>query len=236
MKKQIFNLSIIGILLLTLFSCENLFSPKQDIPTNVIQTPTLQTNVATVKISSKMPRTVLPEAFTENTQGLTWKLTVSGVSGTCYAEEWTDTEDGSNTAYQNMLADSFTLATGTYKFSLSVDRVGNDGKRVLYSIIESQEIKLGTNVLNFEMKEATGDSAAPGSIDFTLNFPANVVSKAIATLHKWNSSENDFETQNPSDTNEILASNTNQSFLSSVNYTKENKDCKAKTKLLRLFL
>lgn len=222
MKKQIFNLSIIGILLLTLFSCENLFSPKQDIPTNVIQTPTLQTNVATVKISSKMPRTVLPEAFTENTQGLTWKLTVSGESGTCYTEEWTDTEDGSNTAYQNMLADSFTLATGTYKFSLSVDRVGNDGKRVLYSIIESQEIKLGTNVLNFEMKEATGDSAAPGSIDFTLNFPANVVSKAIATLHKWNSSENDFETQNPSDTNEILASNTNQSFLSSVNYTKEN--------------
>lgn len=222
MKKQIFNLSIIGILLLTLFSCENLFSPKQDIPTNVIQTPTLQTNVATVKISSKMPRTVLPEAFTENTQGLTWKLTVSGVSGTCYTEEWTDTEDGSNTAYQNMLADSFTLATGTYKFSLSVDRVGNDGKRVLYSIIESQEIKLGTNVLNFEMKEATGDSAAPGSIDFTLNFPANVVSKAIATLHKWNSSENDFETQNPSDTNEILASNTNQSFLSSVNYAKEN--------------
>lgn len=218
MKKQIFNLSIIGILLLTLFSCENLFSPKQDIPTNVIQTPTLQTNVATVKISSKMPRTVLPEAFTENTQGLTWKLTVSDESGICYTEEWTDTEDGSNTAYQNMLADSFTLATGTYKFSLSVDRVGNDGKWVLYSIIESQEIKLGTNVLNFEMKEATGDSAAPGSIDFTLNFPANVVSKAIATLYKWNSSENDFETQSFKE-NEFFAET---NFLSSVDYTNDS--------------
>ncbi|MEE0877910.1 MAG: SUMF1/EgtB/PvdO family nonheme iron enzyme [Treponemataceae bacterium] len=218
MKKQIFNLSIIGILLLTLFSCENLFSPKQDIPTNVIQTPTLQTNVATVKISSKMPRTVLPEAFTENTHGLTWKLTVSGESGTCYTEEWTDTEDGSKTAYQNMLADSFTLATGTYKFSLSVDRVGNDGKRVLYSIIESQEIKLGTNVLNFKMKEATGDSAAPGSIDFTLNFPANVVSNAIATLYKWNPSENDFETQSFKEN--VFSAETN--FLSSVDYTNDS--------------
>lgn len=217
MKKQFFSLSIIGILLFTLFSCENLFSSKQDIPTNVIQTPTFQTNVATVKISSKMPRTVLPEAFTENTQGLTWKLTVSGVSGTCYTEEWTDTEDG-NTAYQNMLADSFTLATGTYKFSLSVDRVGNDVKRVLYSIIESQEIKLGTNVLNFEMKEATGDSAVPGSIDFTLNFPANVVSKAIATLYKWNSSENDFETQSFKE-NEFFAET---NFLSSVDYTNDS--------------
>ena len=218
MKKQFFSLSIIGILLFTLFSCENLFSSKQDISSNVIQTPTLQANVATVKISSKMPRTVLPEAFTENTKNLTWNLTVSDNTGSCYTDIWVDSEDGSNTAYQNMLADSFTLATGTYKFSLSVDRVGNDGMQVLYSIIESQEIKLGTNVLNFEMKEATGDSAAPGSIDFTLRFPSDVVSKAITTLYKWNSSENEFDTQSYSEDEFSNESN----FLSSVNYTKNS--------------
>ena len=164
-------------------------------------------------------RSVLPTAITENTEGLTWEL-----EGTCegktYSKIWNDTtsEDGVvTTAYNKMKSDNdLLLDVGTWNFTL---KVKNNSGYVLFATKEVS-IETGENNLSFEMKEATssdianGETVANGSIEFTLNFPKDVVTKGIATLTT-------YEGTNP-DTQDFTANaGTTSQFLSSITYKKE---------------
>ena len=163
----------------TFTSCENLFGGKAPINYEKAYI-TITTNLST------NARTVLPSnSFTEDTTGLTWTLTGSLNGGTeQQLKEWNDeiTEESTTTAYNKMKSDtSITLNAGTWTFTLTASN--ESGKLLLEATIE-QKINGGENTLDFDMKEAVGEGAASGQIEFTLTFPGNVIKNVNATLTK----------------------------------------------------
>ncbi|MBP3562698.1 MAG: hypothetical protein J6J67_09390 [Treponema sp.] len=158
-------------------SCENLLSVKEE----------KQTEQSYIRIStnlSSVDRSVLPsDSFKENTTGLTWTLSGSH-NGTAEItiKVWNDEGDTAattQTAYQKMINDSFIpVDEGTWIFTLTAK---NNSGKVLEATI-TQTITGGQNILVFDMKEATGENVASGQIEFTLNFPENVIKNVIATL------------------------------------------------------
>ena len=165
----------------TFTSCENLFGGKAPINYEKAYI-TITTNLST------NARTVLPSnSFTTDTTGLTWTLTGS-LNGGAVQElgKWSDTigvtEADTTTAYDKMISDtSITLNAGTWTFTLTASN--ESGELLLEATIE-QKINGGENTLDFDMKEAVGEGAASGQIEFTLNFPENVIKNVNATLTK----------------------------------------------------
>ncbi|MBQ4555565.1 MAG: hypothetical protein IJA53_10695 [Spirochaetaceae bacterium] len=165
----------------TFTSCENLFGGKTPINYEKAYI-TITTNLST------NARTVLPSnSFTKDTTGLTWTLTGIPSGGTeQQLKKWSDitgaTEAATTTAYNNMISDtSITLNAGTWTFTLTASN--ESGELLLEATIE-QKINGGENTLDFDMKEAVGEGAASGQIEFTLTFPGNVIKNVNATLTK----------------------------------------------------
>lgn len=167
---------IFGIFALcgTFTSCENLFGGKA--PINYEK--------AYIRISTDMKKSVLPsEPFSASSTGLTWTLTgsLNGETEQQQLKEWNDeiTEESTTIAYNNMISDtSITLNAGTWTFTLTA---ANESGKLLEATI-TQTITGGQNTLVFDMKEAVGEGAASGQIDFTLTFPGSVIKKVEATL------------------------------------------------------
>ena len=207
--KNIFNKFAFFIALSFVFiSCGNLTTSEND--------DSIPQGKGKIAISTDLQngRSVLPTAIEETTTGLKWELV--GTSGNkTYSKTWDDDIDEVETvtAYQSMTSDSgIVIDIGTWDFTLTASNT--DGKNILSATI-STTINAGENKLNFVMQEATGDKAATGSIEFTLNFPENVVTKGIATLTP-------YEGTNP-DTQDFTANaGTTSQFLSSITYKKEN--------------
>ena len=187
--KNIFNKFAFFIALSFVFiSCGNLTTSEND--------DSIPQGKGKITISTDLQngRSVLPTAITENTKGLTWEL-----EGTCevktYSKIWNDktSEDGVvTTAYNNMKSDNnLLLDVGTWNFTL---KVKNNSGFVLFATKEVS-IETGENNLSFEMKEATssdianGETVANGSIEFTLNFPKDVIDNVVATLYNHENSE-----------------------------------------------
>lgn len=179
---------IFGIFALcgTFTSCENLFGGKAPINYEKAYI-TITTNLST------NARTVLPsEPFSASSTGLTWTLTGS-LNGGAVQElgKWSDTigvtEADTTTAYNNMISDtSITLNAGTWTFTLTASN--ESGKLLLEATIE-QKINGGENTLDFDMKEAVGEGAASGQIDFTLKWKElSIVDNVVTTLSKRNDS------------------------------------------------
>lgn len=207
--KNIFNKFAFFIALSFVFiSCGNLTTSEND--------DSIPRGKGKIAISTDLQngRSVLPTAIKEDTTGFKWELV--GTSGNkTYSKTWDDDIDEVETvtAYQSMTSDSgIVIDIGTWDFTLTASNT--DGKNILSATI-STTINAGENKLNFVMQEATGDKAATGSIEFTLNFPENVVTKGIATLTP-------YEGTNP-DTQDFTANaGTTSQFLSSITYKKEN--------------
>ncbi|MBP3562691.1 MAG: InlB B-repeat-containing protein [Treponema sp.] len=213
--KNIFNKFAFFIALSFVFiSCGNLTTSEND--------DSIPQGKGKITISTDLQngRSVLPTAIEEDTTGLTWEL--EGIcEGKTYSKIWNDTtsEDGVvTTAYNKMKsANDLLLDVGTWNFTL---KVKNNSGYVLFATKEVS-IETGENKLSFEMKEATssdianGETVATGSIEFTLNFPKDVVTKGIATLTT-------YEGTNP-DPQEFTANEgTTNQFLSSITYKNEN--------------
>ena len=211
--KNIFNKFAFFIALSFVFiSCGNLTTSEND--------DSIPQGKGKITISTDLQngRSVLPTAIEQDTRGLKWKLV--GTSGDkTYSKIWDDDTDetGTVTAYQSMTSDSgIVIDTGTWDFTLTASQDNaTEELNVLQAQCNSVQISAGNNFLNFVMQEATGDNAATGSIEFTLNFPGNVVTKGIATLTT-------YEGTNP-DTQDFTAdAGTTNQFLSSITYTNEN--------------
>lgn len=208
--KNIFNKFAFFIALSFVFiSCGNLVTSEND--------DSIPQGKGKITISTDLQngRSVLPTAITKDTTGLKWELTGIKDATLQTIKYWTDFTDEVETvtAYKSMTSDlGIVIDTGTWDFTLTASNT--DGKNVLSATI-STTINAGENKLNFVMQEATGDNAATGSIEFTLNFPGNVVTKGIATLTA-------YEGTNP-DTQDFTAdAGTTNQFLSSITYINEN--------------
>lgn len=210
--KNIFNKFAFFIALSFVFiSCGNLATSEND--------DSIPQGKGKITISTDLQngRSVLPTAIKEDTEGLKWELVGIKDGTQQISMPWTDGIDETGTvtvtAYKSMTSDlGIVIDTGTWDFTLTASNT--DGKNVLSATI-STTINAGENKLNFVMQEATGDKAATGSIEFTLNFPENVVTKGIATLTP-------YEGTNP-DTQDFTANaGTTSQFLSSITYKKEN--------------
>ena len=205
---------IFGIFALcgTFTSCENLFGGKAPI----------DYEKAYIRISTDMKKSVLPsEPFSASSTGLTWTLTGS-LNGGAVQElgKWSDsvTEASSTTAYYKMISDtSITLNAGTWTFTLTAS---NESGKLLEATIE-QKINGGKNTLVFDMKEAVGEEAASGQIDFTLIFPGSVIKKVEATLTSREDenflAESDFTAE----------TGVTETFLSEVQFTYSGNDNEA---------
>jgi len=199
----------------TFTSCENLFGGKAPINYEKAYI-TITTNLST------NARTVLPSnSFTEDTTGLTWTLTGSLNGGTeQQLKEWNDkiTEESTTTAYNKMKSDtSITLNAGTWTFTLTAS---NESGKLLEATI-TQTITGGQNTLVFDMKEAVGEGAASGQIDFTLTFPGSVIKKVEATL--TSREDENFSAK----TNFTAETGVTETFLSEVQFTYSGNDNEA---------
>lgn len=211
--KNIFNKFAFFIALSFVFiSCGNLTTSEND--------DSIPQGKGKITISTDLQngRSVLPTAIKEDTTGLKWELV--GTSGDkTYSKIWDDDTDEAGTvtvAYQSMTSDlGIVIDTGTWDFTLTASQNNaTEELNVLQAHCNSVQINAGNNALNFVMQEAT-ENAASGSIEFTLNFPENVVTKGIATLTP-------YEGTNP-DTQDFTANaGTTSQFLSSITYEKEN--------------
>lgn len=199
-------------------SCENLLSVKEE----------KQTEQSYIRIStnlSSVDRSVLPSNyFTKDTTGLTWTLSGS-LNGTTekiikvWNDENGDTPAITQTAYQKMISDSFIpVDEGTWIFTLTAE---NDSGKVLEATKE-QKINGGENTLSFVMAEATGIEAASGQIEFTLNFPENVIKNVIVTL--TSREDENFLAETEYTANQTV---TTESYLSKVQFTYSGKDNEA---------
>lgn len=199
-------------------SCENLLSVKEE----------KQTEQSYIRIStnlSSVDRSVLPSnSFTEYTTGLTWTLSGSHNGGAVQElGKWSDTigvtEASTTTAYNKMINDSFIpVDEGTWIFTLTAE---NDSGKVLEATKE-QKINGGQNNLVFDMKEAVGEGAASGQIEFTLNFPENVIKNVIATL--TSREDENFWAETEYTANQTV---TTESYLSKVQFTYSGNDNEA---------
>ena len=188
----------VSLLVFGILACTNIVDHKQE--------------NSYIRISATTPnaRTILPIAFTENTEGLNWFLTgITDDSTVTFDKSWTDTNG--KTAYENMTSETFIIPEkGNWSFSLIAQI---DEKNVLYCTLTNVQINIGENNLSFVMTEATGDNIAGGQIDFTLKFPKDIVSKATAYLYNKN------DVNNSIDTEDFIV---NTSEMSSVNYINES--------------
>ena len=166
-------------------SCENLLSVKEE----------KQTEQSYIRIStnlSSVDRSVLPsDSFKENTTGLTWTLSGSRNGTTeitikVWNDENGDTASITQTAYQKMINDFFIpVDEGTWIFTLTAKN--NSGK--VLEATKEKTINGGQNTLVFDMKEAVGEGAASGQIEFTLKWKElGVVGNVAITLSKRNDS------------------------------------------------
>ena len=179
--KHFFSIFCLILLTIGFLACNNLINPNQ--------------KKANIKISAVLPvkKTVLPSALTETTTGLIWNLTGTKGSETSLTKTWVDSD--SQTAYQIMQADSFDIDQGAWTFTLIA--TNKEQNELLTSTIDCN-VTSNTS-LSFVMQQATGNNAAKGSINFTLSFPANIVSNVEAYLYPWDEENNNFSEneQNP---------------------------------------
>ena len=206
--KNIFNKFAFFIALSFVFiSCGNLATSEND--------DSIPQGKGKITISTDLQngRSVLPTAITKDTKGLTWILSGVKAGESKQIGYWEDDTD--KTAYQKMVADTSLLVdTGTWDFTLTASQNNATAEfNVLQAQCNSVQINAGNNTLNFVMQEATGDKAATGSIEFTLNFPKDVVDNVEATLYKY---DND---NNVVDTNRQLAINNSSNDFDSVKYS-----------------
>ena len=211
--KNIFNKFAFFIALSFVFiSCGNLTTSEND--------DSIPQGKGKITISTDLQngRSVLPTAITKDTKGLTWILSGVKAGESKQIGYWEDDTD--KTAYQKMVADTSLLVdTGTWDFTLTASLTASQNNateelNVLQAHCNSVQINAGNNALSFVMQEAT-EKAASGRIEFTLNFPENVVTKGIATLTPL-AGGNPFTQEFTAD-----AATSNQ-FLSSITYTNEN--------------
>ena len=190
--KNIFNKFAFFIALSFVFiSCGNLTTSEND--------DSIPQGKGKITISTDLQngRSVLPTAIEETTTGLKWELFGTKDDEQKTIKSWTDVTDEAGTvtvtAYQSMTSDSgIVIDTGTWDFTLTASNT--DGKNVLSATI-SATINAGENKLNFVMQEATGDKAATGSIEFTLNFPKDVVDNVVAKLFKYENNNTEISNQ-----------------------------------------
>lgn len=206
--KNIFNKFAFFIALSFVFiSCGNLTTSEND--------DSIPQGKGKITISTDLDsqsRSVLPTAIDETTTGLKWELTgiKDGETTSNVIKYWTDGNIG--TAYQSMTYDSgIVIDTGTWDFTLTASNT--DGKNVLSATI-SATINAGENKLNFVMQEATGDKAATGSIEFTLNFPKDVVGNVVATLYKYDNDNTVVDTKR-----QLAIDNSSNNNFDSVKYS-----------------
>lgn len=209
--KNIFNKFAFFIALSFVFiSCGNLTTSEND--------DSIPQGKGKITISTDLQnaRSVLPTAIEEDTEGLTWELVGTKAEESKQIGYWEDDTD--KTAYQKMVADTSLLVdTGTWDFTLTASLTASQNNateelNVLQAQCNSVQIDAGNNALNFVMQEAT-EKAASGSIEFTLNFPKDVVGNVVATLYKY---DND---NNVVDTNQQLAINNSSNDFDSVKYS-----------------
>ena len=190
--KNIFNKFAFFIALSFVFiSCGNLTTSEND--------DSIPQGKGKITISTDLQngRSVLPTAIDETTTGLKWELVGTKDGTQQIIESWTDGTDETGTvtvtAYKSMTSGSEILIDiGTWDFTLTASNT--DGKNVLSATI-SATINAGENKLNFVMQEATGDKAASGSIEFTLNFPKDVVGNVEAKLFKYENNDTEISKQ-----------------------------------------
>lgn len=214
--KNIFNKFAFFIALSFVFiSCGNLTTSEND--------DSIPQGKGKITISTDLQngRSVLPTAITKDTEGLKWELVGTKDDIQQIIESWTDGTDETGTvtvtAYKSMTSNSgIVIDTGTWDFTLTASLDSDDGSvaKVLVSEIVNATINAGENKLNFVMQEAT-ENAASGSIEFTLNFPGDVVTKGIATLTPL-AGGNPFTQEFTADTG------TSNLFLSSITYKEED--------------
>ena len=209
--KNIFNKFAFFIALSFVFiSCGNLTTSEND--------DSIPQGKGKITISTDLQngRSVLPTEIKEDTTGLKWELVGTKDGTQQIIKSWTD--DNSGTAYKSMTSDSgIVIDIGTWDFTLTASLTASQNNateelNVLQAQCNSVQIDAGNNALNFVMQEAT-EKAASGSIEFTLNFPKDVVGNVVATLYKY---DND---NNVVDTNQQLAINNSSNDFDSVKYS-----------------
>ena len=188
--KNIFNKFAFFIALSFVFiSCGNLTTSEND--------DSIPQGKGKITISTDLQngRSVLPTAIDETTTGLKWELVGTKDDTQQIIESWTDGTDEAGTvtvtAYQSMTDSEIFIDTGTWDFTLTASNT--DGENVLSATI-STTINAGENKLNFVMQEAT-ENAASGSIEFTLNFPKDVVGNVEAKLFKYENNDTEISNQ-----------------------------------------
>lgn len=192
--KNIFNKFAFFIALSFVFiSCGNLTTSEND--------DSIPQGKGKITISTDLQnaRSVLPTAIDETTTELKWELVGTKDDTQQIIESWTDGADetGTVTAYKLMTSNSgIVIDTGTWDFTLTASLVSDDGSvaKVLVSEIVNATIKSGENKLNFVMQEAT-ENAASGRIEFTLNFPGDVVDTVEAKLFKYENNDTEISNQ-----------------------------------------
>ena len=177
---KLVTFSCISLLVFGILACTNIVDHKEE--------------NSYIRISATTPnmRTILPTAFTADTEGLNWFLTgIKDDTTVTFNKSWTDTTG--KTAYENMTSETFIIPEkGNWTLSLIAQI---DGKNVLSCTLTNVQINIGENNLIFVMTEATGDNIANGQIDFTLKFPKDIVSKAVAYLYNKNDVDNIIHTE-----------------------------------------
>lgn len=195
--KNIFNKFAFFIALSFVFiSCGNLTTSEND--------DSIPQGKGKITISTDLQngRSVLPTAITKDTKGLKWELVGIKDGTQQIIESWTDGADetGTVTAYQSMTSDSgIVIDIGTWDFTLTASLTASQNNateelNVLQAHCNSVQINAGNNALNFVMQEAT-EKAASGSIEFTLNFPKDVVGNVEAKLFKYENNDTEISKQ-----------------------------------------
>ena len=208
--KNIFNKFAFFIALSFVFiSCGNLATSEND--------DSIPQGKGKITISTDLQngRSVLPTAIEQDTRGLKWELVGTKDGTQQIIESWTDGTDETGTvtvtAYKSMTSNSgIVIDTGTWDFTLTASNT--DGQNVLSATI-STTINAGENKLNFVMQEAT-ENAASGSIEFTLNFPKDVVDNVEATLYKYDNANNVVDTNR-----QLTIDNSSNNNFDSVKYS-----------------
>ena len=171
------------------FACNQFYSEKQK-------------GYISISLNEETPllKTILPEENPyQNMLGLSWTLSCkkvdSGTDSEIFTRTWSDKTNDSLesdageigsviSAYSQMITDSFSIDLGNYNFEL-VAKLENEA---VLTASKTEEIVAGSQTLVFKMEEASGENVAKGKIDFTLNFPENIVHNVEAALYKWESS------------------------------------------------
>ena len=206
-NKPFIKYFLCGIFFMCVFtSCNNLLNGKQE-----INKEKAYINITT-NLSSNA-RTVFPDgAFTAESRNLTWVL-LGKKNGATNNEikSWQDENSQTGkTAYQRMISDS-SIVLDVGKWSLTLIAKNNEDKKVLEATIE-KNIKVGTNSLSFIMKDAVGEGAASGQIDFTLKWKGcEAVHNVKAFLNKKIGS--DFEKTHQANLNIVTSDDSNYGYV-----------------------